>query len=160
MRQVSFQIVMRIYQKKIHDKTLHVPDTIHFSWKFQVNCIFDLIWAQSHMLQLLTEAKSVYFTLGSRAGWCGCCQDWPNEPIGYTKASTTSVKGYCPFWSTLVCFNSNLTNLLHVKSDYLNCSVWFCPRHMSICTDCLISRLLVHDSVISKKRAAMSSCSW
>lgn len=51
--------------------------------------------------------------------------------IDYIKASTTLVKGgYYPFWSMLVCFSSKLTNLLQAKSDYLNCSVWFCPRYM------------------------------
>lgn len=131
MRKVSFQIVMRMYQKRIHDKSLHVADTIHLSWQFQANWIFDFKRAQSHRLQPLMEAKKVYFTLGSWAGQSGCCKDWPNEPIDYIKASTTSVKGgYYPFWSTSVCFNSKLTNLLQAKSDYLNCSVWFCPRHM------------------------------
>lgn len=130
MRKVSFQIVMRLYPKRMHDKTLHVADTIHLSWLFQVNCMFDFKW-QSHTLQPLTEAKRVYFTLGSWAGQSRCCKDWPGEPIDCIRASTTSLKGgYYPFWSTSVCFKSKLTNLLQAKSNYLNCSVPFCPRHM------------------------------
>lgn len=131
MRKVSFQIVMRIYQKRIHDKTLHVADRIHIFWQFQVNWVSDFKWAQLYMLQLLMEAKRVYFILGSWAGQSGYSKDWPHGPTGCIKASTTSVKGGCyPFWSTPVCFNSKLADLLQAKSDYLNCSIQFCPRHM------------------------------